>query len=142
MNIHNVILNDLKERLGNRINLTPADLVEILGKSEGQQANQRSENTFPIPYTKDGSRIKITIYALAEYLANCSVSCAKSEFKNQAARRPDKPSRAEKKKRIGNLEKGWWLIRRAAIVSIIRRSFLEFELAVGSATKLKKIIKP
>ncbi len=128
MNIYNVILADLKERFGNRISLTPADLVEVLGTSEGQQANQRSEGSFPIPYTKDGGRIKITIYALAEYLARCSTASANIEIKNEIAASPDRISRIEKKKRKGHLESGWWQLRCTAIYAAIRRSQMEFEL--------------
>ena len=139
--IFNVILADLKERFGNRISLTPADLVEVLGTSEGQQANQRSEGSFPIPYTKDGGRIKITIYALAEYLARCSTASANVEVRKEIAASPDRIPRIEKKKRKGHLESGWWQLRCTAIYSIIRHSQMEFDLVqktgfVGDFVKL------
>lgn len=90
--------------------------------------NQRSEGSFPIPYTKDNGRIKITIYALAEYLARCSTASASFEIKKEIAASPDRVPRIEKKKRKGHLEAGWWQLRCTAIYAVIRRSQMEFEL--------------
>lgn len=54
------ILDDLKAQFGSKIQLSPEDIEAIINVSAGQQANQRSQGRFPIPYTKDGGRIRIS----------------------------------------------------------------------------------
>ena len=60
------ILDDLKAQFGSKVQLSPEDIAEIINVSVGEQANKRSQGRFPIPYTKDGGRIRISIYALAK----------------------------------------------------------------------------
>lgn len=120
------ILEDLKATFGSKIQLSPADIAEIIDMSEGQQANLRSEGRFPIPYTKDGGRIRISIYALAKYLAECCSIDVKQEMKSLPVTLP----RSDKKAMKGHLEKGWWLLRKKQITSVIWRSNLENELAI------------
>lgn len=131
------ILEDLKATFGSKVQLSPADIAEIIGISEGQQANLRSEGRFPIPYTKDGGRIRISIYALAKYLAECCSVEVKQEMKSVPATLP----RSDKKAMKGHLEKGWWLLRKKQITSIIWRSNLESELAIKLTNKTSSIIK-
>lgn len=38
-----IILADLRERFGDKVLLSPEDLVSVINKSEGQQANERSQ---------------------------------------------------------------------------------------------------
>lgn len=122
------ILEDLKATFGSKIQLSPADIAEIIDMSEGQQANRRSEGSFPIPYTKDGGRIRISIYALAKYLADCCNSDCKHEMKSL----PVDVSRTAKKSTRGHLQKNWWHLRRKQITSIIWKSNFEDELSKKS----------
>lgn len=134
-----IILADLRRIFGNKVLLTPEDIAEIIGMSVGQQANKRSEGKFPIPYEDETGRIKISIYSLAEYLANHGRQQVKQALKHEISLSPDKPTRVQKKARKGHLEKDWWAFRQRAIVAIINRSILEFELAV-QPEKTKKHI--
>jgi hypothetical protein len=126
-----IILADLRRIFGDKVLLSPEDIAEIIGISVGQQANLRSDERFPIPYDKeDTGRIKISIYALAEYLANHGKKQVKQALKHEISLAPDKPTRVQKKARKGHLENDWWAFRQKAIVAIIDRSILEFELLV------------
>ena len=131
------ILEDLKATFGSKIQLSPADIAEIIGISEGQQANLRSEGRFPIPYTKDGGRIRISIYALAKYLAECCSVSVKQELKSVPVSMP----RSDKKAMRGHLEKGWWQLRQKQIISIIRKSKLDFDLAINPSQNKATTVK-
>jgi hypothetical protein len=135
-----IILADLRRIFGNKVLLSPEDIAEIIGISVGQQANMRSDDRFPIPYDKeDTGRIKISIYALAEYLANHGKKQVKQALKQEISLSPDKPTRVQKKARKGHLETDWWVFRQRAIVAIINRSILELELAVQPEKSKKHI---
>lgn len=62
------ILADLKKTFGRKVRLSPSDIAPILAQSAGAQAIARSRGTFGIPTIKDGARIYVSIYALADYL--------------------------------------------------------------------------
>lgn len=94
----NLILYDLKKKFGERILLTPSDISEIIGVSIGQQANMRSNDTFPISWSKDFGRVKISIYDLAHYLSNYQNQTSITYPKNKIAPRTTR----------GHLEKNWW----------------------------------
>lgn len=66
---YDVILADLKLRLGDQIWLTPKDLVPLLRKSEGAQAKMRSRGYIPPPAQPLGKSAGMTIYDLASWLA-------------------------------------------------------------------------
>jgi hypothetical protein len=99
----NLILNDLKKQFGEKILLTPLDIAKITGVSIGQQSNQRSNQSFPIPWSKDFGRIKISIYDLAHYLAN------QGGTSKEQKRAINPPPRISSKPTKGHLEKDWWL---------------------------------
>ena len=67
------VLADLKSRFGEKVLLSPEDIAPIISSSPAVQANLRSQGRFPIPIKKVGSKVGITIYHLAEYLANGDV---------------------------------------------------------------------
>ena len=94
----NLILNDLKKKFEGKILLTPSDISEIIGVGIGQQANMRSNDTFPIPWSKDFGRVKINIYDLAYYLSNYQNQTPITYPKNKIAPRTTR----------GHLEKNWW----------------------------------
>lgn len=129
------ILEDLKATFGSKIQLSPADIAEIIDMSEGQQANRRSEGSFPIPYTKDGGRIRISIYALARYLSECCSVSVKQEMVSI----PADLSRTQKKATRGHLAKGWWQLRRKQITSVILKSIIDFEVPLD---KNKRKVAP
>ena len=122
------ILEDLKATFGSKIQLSPADIAEIINISEGQQANLRSEGRFPIPYTKDGGRIRISIYALAKYLSECCFKAVQREIVSI----PCDVSRTQKKVTRGHLAKGWWQLRRKPIISVVWKTNFENELSKKS----------
>ncbi|MDC7716108.1 hypothetical protein PQU95_02575 [Vogesella sp. DC21W] len=110
-----VILRELQKKFGDKILLTPEDLVLITGISVGQQAKLRSEGRFPIPFEKLGGRIKINIFHLAEYLASKANNYAKSKMKedkkesgnlvnNRLVARKDNKKKNEK----GRLKDNWF----------------------------------
>ena len=69
-----LILSDLKGRFGDKAILSPADIAPIIAKSPAVQANLRSQGRFPIPIHRGMDKsVGITIYHLAEYLANGNV---------------------------------------------------------------------
>ncbi|WP_139285315.1 hypothetical protein [Acidovorax soli] len=123
-----LILADLRAQFGPKVLLDPADLVEVIGISVGQQANLRSEGKFPIAVQKIGNRVKVSIYELAKYLAGLATQHAKQEI----ASFPVKISRTEKKSKKGLLEKNWWAFHHDQVVSIIRKSILFDELKHSS----------
>ena len=126
-----IILADLRERFGDKVLLSPEDLVSVINKSEGQQANERSQGKFPIPHIVEGRRVKVSIYDLAVYLANVG----KAQVKQELSSIPDKLTRAQKKSAKGLLEKNWWLFHCPSIYAVIDRSILEFELPATLAPK-------
>jgi hypothetical protein len=130
-----IVLNDLRGKFGDKVLLSPQDISDIIGMSVGEQANKRSANDFPIPWSKDSGRIKVTIYHLADYIANHG----KTQVKQQIAKIPDRLTRTQKKATKGHLEKEWWLFRSRPIIAIIQKSILEKELSYkdGSMNKLK-----
>lgn len=124
------ILTDLKGRYGAKVLLSPDDLVEVIGISVGQQANLRSKGMFPIPTKKVGALVKVSIYDLAKYLSGVCSDVVKHEARS-LTKTDDKPlPRLEKKKRRGQLEKGWWLDFQQSIYPILDKSFYAFR--VGS----------
>jgi hypothetical protein len=68
------VLEDLKDRFGDKALLSPADIAPLIASSEKVQANLRSQGRFPIPVQKMGTKVGISIYHLAEYLANGTVN--------------------------------------------------------------------
>lgn len=111
-----VILEDLKARFGDKVLLDPVDIAPVIGISKGQQANLRSEGRFPIETVKIGGRIKISIYALAQYLARL----AKPVIDEQLKKIPNL-SRTDKKAKRGHLEKEWWLTFKPQILACIHK---------------------
>ncbi len=100
-----VILSDLRGRYGDKVLLSPDDLVSVLGVSVGQQANLRSSGRFPVATTKIGHLVRVSIYDLAKFLSGECVNVVKK------TKIDDKASlnRAQKKAIKGHLEKDWWL---------------------------------
>ena len=131
------ILADLKAQFGVRVLLSPEDIAEIINISVGQQANMRSDGKFPIPYEKVGGRIRISIYDLAEYLANC---CSR-KVKQEMQQLPVALSRSDKKATKGHLAKGWWNLRCRPIVAIIRKSILSSGLKTKPICPSEEISK-
>ena len=117
------ILSDLKSRYGDRIFLSPSDLVEVLGVSEGQQANLRSSGRFPIRTTKIGSSVRVSIYDLAKYLSGEAESAAKVGIK-----KTETVNRAQKKRAKGRLEQGWWLYNQAKFFAVLDRFCVDREV--------------
>lgn len=116
-----LILQDLKSRYGDRVLLTPEDLVGVLGVSVGQQANLRSRGKFPVSTTKVGNLVRVTIYDLAKYLSGECVSTVK-----MAPVEDTKPlSRGQKKARKGLLEKDWWLTYQVEIYSYLDKRAMQ-----------------
>lgn len=130
-----IVLNDLRGKFGDKVLLSPQDISDIIGMSVGEQANKRSADDFPIPWSKDSGRIKVTIYHLADYIANHG----KTQVKQQIAKIPDKLTRTQKKATKGHLEKEWWLFRSRPIIAIIEKSILEDQLntKMGETLKIK-----
>ncbi len=134
-----IILADLRRIFGNKVLLIPEDVAEIIDTSVGQQANLRSEERFPISYDKDDfGRVKISIYRLAEYLANLGNKQVRQELKREISKAPDKSTRSQKKAPKGHLEKGWWVFRQRQIIAIISKSLLDLELSLKPKEKNSK----
>ncbi|MEY4496324.1 MAG: hypothetical protein RL744_1388 [Pseudomonadota bacterium] len=115
--------------------LGPEDIADIIDMTVGQQSNKRSDDDFPIPWSKDTGRVKVTIYHLADYLANHG----KRQVKQEMSKIPDKLTRSQKKATKGHLEKEWWLFRSRSIVAIIEKAILENEL--HSKESVSKVLK-
>jgi hypothetical protein len=129
------ILDDLKGRYGERVLLSPQDLVEVLGVSVGQQANLRSQGKFPIPTKKIGNLIKVSIYDLAKYLSGlCDVE-VKKEYKEIKKTQDKDINRLEKKKKKGLLETNWWLFKQDDIYDVLNKSLLDVLMPVAPANK-------
>ena len=116
-------MDDLKGRYGDRMLLSPADLVEVLGISEGQQANLRSSGKFPIATKKIGSSVRVSIYDLAKYLSAGAETAAKAEIKGV-----DTVNRIAKKQAKGRLAHGWWLSYQTKVFAVLERVRLEARL--------------
>jgi hypothetical protein len=74
---HKEVLADLREQyehLKGKVYLKPLDLVPVLGISEGQQANLRSQGRFNIPLQNKsaGLGVCVSIFDLAKYIADPS----------------------------------------------------------------------
>lgn len=63
-------LVDLRKIFPDKTYLSPQDLARVLGISDKQQHNLRKAGDLDIPMKQIGRRLYITIYDLAEYLAN------------------------------------------------------------------------
>nr|WP_314541080.1 hypothetical protein [uncultured Massilia sp.] len=70
---YQTVLNDLIARFGDKVLLTPEDIAPIIARSPAVQANLRYQERFPIPVKKDGRRVYVSIYHLAEYIATGNV---------------------------------------------------------------------
>lgn len=64
------ILADLQLRFPRKVWLSPKDLADIIDKSEQAQANLRHRGNFPLPIKKVGRKVGVSIYAVAEWLAD------------------------------------------------------------------------
>lgn len=126
----------MQDKFGSKVLLGPEDIADIIDMTVGQQSNKRSDDDFPIPWSKDTGRVKVTIYHLADYLANHG----KKQVKQEMSKIPDKLTRIQKKATKGHLGKEWWLFRSRSIVAIIEKTILENELHTKeSASKVLKI---
>lgn len=132
-----LVLADLRSRFGVKVLLSPSDIEDVIGVSVGQQANLRSQNKFPIPYDKSMGKVVISIYDLAQYLANVG----KSVVKEQIRELPDYPTmtRTQKKSTKGHLEGQWWLFHCPMVVAIISRSILDSELPIKDLPPKKSL---
>ena len=72
--MHSIVLNDLKEKFGDQVLLSPSDIAPIIASSPKVQANLRSQGRFPIPVQKKGAKVGVSIYHLAEYLETGKVA--------------------------------------------------------------------
>ena len=70
------VLADLKKTFGSKILLSPEDLAPLIATSIAVQANMRSQGRFPLPIRKIGSRIGVSIYHVAEFIAHGEVKVA------------------------------------------------------------------
>lgn len=71
--MYQTILNDLTARFGANVLLTPEQIAPIIASSPAVQANLRSQGRFPIPIRRVGSKVVVSIYHLAEFIANGDV---------------------------------------------------------------------
>lgn len=69
-NLRTEIINDLKNKYGEKYLLSPAELALIINKSVAAQANMRSTGTFPIKVVKIGKKIGISVYDVADFLVS------------------------------------------------------------------------
>lgn len=130
-----IILDDLRQRFGDKIFLDTEDLAAITNLSRGQNANLRSGNKFPIPTRKLGGRIVVSIYALAKYLAeSCEeeirgkpVKATAGSDGNTPSKPPRKSQRAEKKAQKGLLEADWWLEYSPLVITVLEKCTLNVE---------------
>jgi hypothetical protein len=70
------ILRDLRQAYGHKVLLSPEDLALAIGRSPKAQANMRSRGAFPMPIKRVGGRVGVSVYALADYLADDSPSAS------------------------------------------------------------------
>jgi hypothetical protein len=131
--LFDLILKDLQDKFGSKVLLGPEDIADIIDMTVGQQSNKRSDDDFPIPWSKDTGRVKVTIYHLADYLANHG----KRQVKQEMSKIPDKLTRIQKKATKGHLEKEWWLFRSPQITAILGKSILEIQLATPNVSPKK-----
>lgn len=78
-----IILQDLQKKFGEKAVLSPKELAPILHTSESAQSNMRAAGTFPLPVVKQGSKIGVSIYVLAEWLANGDVPACQKQQKEE-----------------------------------------------------------
>ena len=130
------ILKDLKEQFGKKVILSPKDVAPIIAKSPAVQANMRSQGRFPIPITKIGRKIGISIYHLAEFLATGNVVVQAPEIKAIALN--SKPETSRPRKPSGR-SRDWLLAFQMQneyqfeLAKCVQRIFLEAE--IGSQGK-------
>lgn len=106
------VLADLKEQFRGRLLLSPEDIAPLISVSAKAQANQRSRGTFPIPLVPQpplSRKVRISIYALATYLAgeDCDAgrSGGKGKSRSDPARAEESESASQGKKRRGRKRK-------------------------------------
>ncbi len=120
------ILEDLKQAVEGRLVLTPTELQAVLGISEGQQANLRSQKRFPITHKKIGSSVVYPIYAIAKHLSEEALVNANIIIKKI---NEDKPlSRIEKKKKTNHLQSDWMHTFRLRLFAMFENNAIEQEL--------------
>lgn len=115
--MYETILKDLKERFGDKVILTPADIAPVIASSPGVQANHRSRGGFPIPIRKIGTKVGVTIYHLAEYLATGEVVVQAPKPNTTSLKSKPTPSRS-----VSPRSKAWLMAFQAQIQ-------FQFELA-------------
>lgn len=75
-----IILQDLQKKFGDQSVLSPKELAPILHTSESAQSNMRAAGTFPLPVVKQGTKIGVSVYVLAKWLADGDVpACQKQK---------------------------------------------------------------
>lgn len=120
------ILEDLKQAVQGRLVLTPVELQAVLGVSEGQQANLRSQKRFPIVHKKIGSSVVYPIHAIAKHLSGEASKNANEVIKQIQV---DKPLSRIQKKKIGNhLESDWMHTFRLRLFAMFENNEIEQEL--------------
>lgn len=77
--MYQTVLNDLTARFGADVMLTPEQIAPIIASSPAVQANLRSQGRFPIPVRKIGNKVVVSIYHLAEFIANGDVVMEKPQ---------------------------------------------------------------
>lgn len=102
--MYQTVLNDLTARFGADVMLTPEQIAPIIASSPAVQANLRSQGRFPIPVRKIGNKVVVSIYHLAEFIANGDVVIEKPQPE------PTKPTAKATPKTRSNtvvIDKGW-----------------------------------
>lgn len=77
--MYQTVLNDLTARFGADVMLTPEQIAPIIASSPAVQANLRSQGRFPIPVRRIGNKVVVSIYHLAEFIANGDVVIEKPQ---------------------------------------------------------------
>lgn len=108
------ILVDLKSRLGAKIWLSPKDIAPLIAKSEGVQANMRSQGSFPLPVQSIGKSVGVSIYHLAEWLAYGEVKSGHGGT-SKPSETPTPPLKARKPKAAKKGEYDYLLAWRASL---------------------------
>ena len=116
------ILQDVKNAVGGRLVVTPAELEAIMGIPVGHQANMRSENRFPIPDQKTGRKVHYSVHAVAKHLAGRATAIAKETLKETKQDKP--PTRLQKKNATNHLASGWWLTFNVRLTALFQNGVL------------------
>lgn len=134
------ILKDLKERFGKKVILSPEDVAPIIATSPAVQANLRSQGRFPIPITKIGRKIGISIYHLAEFLATGNVEVEAPEIKTRSLKvQPE----AAMPRRASGRSRDWLLAFQMQneyqfeLAKCVQRIFLKAEIGSQSSREIK-----